>query len=239
MVCGATGAVGGALLRLAAGARWDAVGIYRSNRAGADAAAREWSGTGALRMLACDLTSADEVDALLLQFSEDYCPDALVHLAAPPLEVKALHLARWKDYERQMDGALKAVVQITQPVLRRMMRRKSGRIIAALSAATLGTPPRGFASYTTAKYALAGYMKCLAAEYAERGIVANTVSPGPMDTGLLRELPALMTDRMRESIPGGKWIDPTSVARAIFWLATDASPQITGCNVPLTSGMVV
>jgi 3-oxoacyl-[acyl-carrier protein] reductase len=81
-------------------------------------------------------------------------------------------------------------------------------------------------------------MKCLAVEYAGRGIAVNMVSPGPMRSDMLQDLPDLLTDQMRESIPGGQWIDPNSVAKAIFWLASDAAPEVTGCNLPLTSGMV-
>jgi 3-oxoacyl-[acyl-carrier protein] reductase len=125
---------------------------------------------------------------------------------------------------------------VTQPLLARMLRRGAGRVVAALSAVVLGAPPRGFSSYTTAKYALLGYLKCLAAEYATRGIVTATVSPGAMPTGLLRDLPALLTDQMRAALPRGEWIDPAAVARAVFWLAAEAGPEVNGANLPLTGG---
>ena len=238
LIAGASGAVGRHVLGLARSAGWHVVGIYRHNQAQAEALSQQWADApGSLQMHACDLTDPDQVSALIGRLPDAYCPEALVHLAAPRLDVRPLHRIGWDEYQRQLDGVLKAVVLLTQPVLQRMARRGRGRIISALSAVVMGTPPRGLASYTVAKYALTGYMKCLSAEYAGRGITANTVSPGPMNTDLLRDLPALLTDQMRDSIPGGKWIEPESVARAIFWLAAEAGPEVTGCNLPVTSGM--
>jgi len=236
LVTGATGGVGRELLTLARAAEWDVVGLYRADHAAAASLREAWGGAPGLRLHACDLTSPEQVEALLEALGPDFCPDALVHLASPPLQLAPLHRTGWEEFERQLDGVLKAAVLLTQPLLRRMLRRGHGRVIAALSSAAIGRPPRGFGSYATAKYALAGYMRSLAAEYAGRGISANTVSAGPMDTAMLRELPAPLREELRASIPGGEWIAPRAVAGAIWWLAADAGAELTGCNLPLSAG---
>jgi 3-oxoacyl-[acyl-carrier protein] reductase len=239
LVTGATGAVGGALVQLAGAAGWNVVGIYHRGRDRAEALRRAWAGAPqALSMCGCDLSDPVEVQTLLAALTDSYCPDALVHLAAPKIDVQPIQRVQWDAYQHQFDVTLKPLVLLARPVVKRMARQGRGRVITALSAVVLGMPPRGFASYTAAKYALAGYMKCLAVEYAGRGIAVNMVSPGPMRSDMLQDLPDLLTDQMRESIPGGQWIDPNSVAKAIFWLASDAAPEVTGCNLPLTSGMV-
>jgi acetoacetyl-CoA reductase len=240
LLTGATGLVGGALLGRARAAGWDAIGIYRQDVARAEALVAAWGDAGnTLRLLACDLCDAQAVEDLLHTLSDEYCPDVLVHLAGRPLDVRPIQRAAWPDFQAQIDSALKSAVLLTQPLLRRMLRRGSGRIIATLSAVVLGMPPRGFATYATAKFALEGYMRCLALECAGRGVSVNTVSPGPMNSAMIKDLPDLLTQQMRDSVPGQQWIDPESVARAIFWLAADAGPEITGCNLPVTSGMVV
>lgn len=237
MVTGASGGVGRELLLLARLDGWDVVGIYHRNHDQAEAITKEWGdASGSLRMVACDLTKPDEVTQLLGTLPDHYCPDALVHLAAPSIDVRPLRRVEWQDCQQQLEGMLKPLLMLTPTLVRRMAHRGSGRVISALSAVVLGKPPRGFTSYVVAKYAVMGYMNCVAAEYAERGIAVNTVSPGLMNTGLLRHLPGLLTEQMREASPGGKWIEPSSVARAIFWLAADAPPELTGCNLPLTSG---
>lgn len=239
LVAGASGAVGSALLGMARTAGWNAIGVYRTNVERAAELTREWEGgPGSLHLQRADLREPAEVEALLAAIPADECPDAIAHLAAPRIVAGALHRTSWDGYQQQIDGILKPVVLLTQPLLARMLRRGHGRVIGVLSAAVLGVPPRGFSTYTTAKYALAGYLRCLAVEYAGRGISSNMVSPGPMETGLLRDLPALLTDQMRSAIPGGTWIDPVSVASAIFWLAAAAGPEVSGCNLPVATGMV-
>jgi 3-oxoacyl-[acyl-carrier protein] reductase len=240
MVTGASGGVGRELLLLARLAGWGVVGIYHRNHEQAEAIKEQWGDSSAsLRMVACDLTKPNEVAQLIDTLPKSYCPDALVHLAAPSITARPLRSIEWQDCQQQLDGMLKPIVMLTPTFIRRMAHRGSGRIISALSAVVLGRPPRGFASYVVAKYAVMGYMNCVAAEYAERGIAVNTVSPGAMNTGLLKDLPALLTEQMRAASPGGKWIEPSSVARAIFWLAAEAPPELTGCNLPLTSGTVL
>ena len=54
---------------------------------------------------------------------------------------------------------------------------------------------------------------------------------------LLDGLPELLTEQMREAIPGKQWIEPAAVARTVFWLAADSGPEITGSNIPLSRGM--
>lgn len=236
VIAGATGGVGAALTRLAVDAGWAVVGVHR--RAGAQVAALTESlghRPDALTLHACDLADESQVEKLLADLGESFCPDALVHLAAAPLDLQSIARVEWAEYQRQIDGTLKPVVLLTRPLLKRMARRNAGRVIAVLSAVVLGTPPRGFAAYAAAKHALAGYMKCLAAEYAERGITANMVSPGSMNTALLRNLPALMIDQLRAAGPDGQWTDPITVAQAIIWLAGEAGPEINGCNLPITA----
>ena len=238
LITGASGAVGSALLELARAAEWDAIGVYHHNDARAAELERAWAGAaGTLRLQRADLSMEAEAEPLLQQWSRELTPDAIVHLAAPPIEARAVQRTDWDAHQRQLDVVLKPMVLLTRTMLEGMLRRGSGRIVGVLSAVVLGTPPRGFSSYTTAKYALAGYLRCLAAECAGRGVTANAVSPGPMNTGYLRNLPALLTDTMRDAVPGKSWIDPATVARAIFWLLEDAGPELTGCNLPITAGL--
>jgi 3-oxoacyl-[acyl-carrier protein] reductase len=238
LITGVTGAVGRALAARACSAGWHTIGIFRQAHSAATELQRNIATEpGKLDVEQCDLTDADSVAQLLGRLSSDYAPDALIHLAAAKLDFSPIQSLGWNDYQRHIDGTLKSLIFLTNPLLKRMARRGNARIIAVLSAVVQGVPPRGFAAYSVAKYALLGYMRCLAAEYAGRGITVNTVSPGPMNSELLNELPALLTDQMKAAIPGQQWIDPDSVARAIYWLAADAGPELTGSNLSLSAGL--
>ena len=104
MLTGATGAVGGELQQLACSAGWNVTGIYRGNRTRAEALREAGSGaTGSLDLHACDLTDSNAVSGFLENLSDDYCPDALVHLAAPKLEVQPVGRVDWAACSRQLD----------------------------------------------------------------------------------------------------------------------------------------
>ncbi len=237
LISGAAGGVGKALTRIAGEAGWRVVGVCRRDDDRIASLYDAWLGTrDRLAVHVCDLAVATQVETLLDALGEEFCPDVIVHLAAGVLDIQPIHRVEWAEYQRHIDGTIKPVVQLTQPLLKRMSKSGHGQVIAVLSSVVMGAPPRGFAAYTTAKYALAGYMKSLAVEYAGRGITANTVSPGTMNTGLLRQLPSLMLDQMREALPGAAWIDPAVVAKAILWFASQEGQEMTGCNLPITAG---
>jgi NAD(P)-dependent dehydrogenase (short-subunit alcohol dehydrogenase family) len=236
MISGVTGGVGREVARLARRAGWNVVGIYHRNGAEAGTLVGELaSGPGWLKLEACDLTDSDAVRRLVGGLRNDCGPDALVHLAAPRLDVRPLHQLAWEDFERQISGGVKSAVALTQGLLRRMTRRGGARIVFALSTVLHGNPPRGFAAYTVAKAAVAAYARCLSKEYAGRGLTVNTVSPGPMRTDLLADLPSLLVDQIVKAAPGGNWIPPLSVARTIFWLISEASAEIDGCDIPVAT----
>ncbi len=240
LISGVAGGVGQALTKLAGEAGWQVVGICRREDSRVKELQDAWLGEkDGLVVHACDLADASQVTKLLDTLGAEFCPDAIVHLAASAMDIQPIQRVKWDEYQRQMDGSLKTIVQLTQPLLKRMSKHGRGQIIAVLSSVVMGTPPRGFAAYTAAKYALAGYMKSLAAEYVGRGITANTISPGAMNTGLLKDLPSLMLDQMRESLPGEAWIDPVVVAKAIIWFTSQDGHEITGCNLPITAGAVM
>ena len=237
LIGGITGGVGREVARLALAAGWHVAGVCRDAQR-AEVTHDELGRSEHLQVIVADVSESAGLAAVRAALGEAYCPDALVHLIAPPLDVQPMRRLQWPDYELQLNGMLRPAVLLTQEFLASMAQAGNGRIVAALSAVVFGTPPRGLAAYTTAKYALAGYMRSLAAEYAGRGLGVHCVSPGAMETDLWRQVPALMRDAMRAAAPGGAWMDPKAVARLIYWLASEAPPEITGCNIPMTGGAV-
>lgn len=95
-----------------------------------------------------------------------------------------------------------------------------------------GGPMRGEVAYAASKAALAGVTATVAAELLDRGIVLNTVNPGPVNTGYLnpgstdRSLEEL--DKIREALPFGRWGEPADPARLIGWLVSPAGSWIVG-----------
>lgn len=106
-----------------------------------------------------------------------------------------------------------------------------GRVIWMSSGQHLG-PMRGEVAYAAAKSVLYGVTATVADELIERGIVLNTVNPGPVDTGYLFAgtggRPASQIERVRSSFPRGRVAEPDDPARLIAWLVTDAGRWVVG-----------
>jgi len=85
--------------------------------------------------------------------------------------------ATWHTFQREMDIELRSIVMVLSRFLPLMAKDGVGKIVFILSSVCSGVPPKALAHYTTTKYALLGLMKALAAEYADKHISINAVSP--------------------------------------------------------------
>lgn len=118
-------------------------------------------------------------------------------------------------------------------------------VITSSVAATRGDP--GVYAYTTAKHAQVGLMRCLAKEFAPRGIRVNTIHPGPVDNdfqlavekGLGEEIGRDGTEFFNEIIPMGRHATPDEIANSVLYLASDMSSFTTGTMLMVDGGMSV
>lgn len=149
----------------------------------------------------------------------------LIHNACGAFTPAPMHQLAWNDFENALSVALKGAWNSSQPLLRAMLKKKVGTIVNVLTSAIEGVPPKGFAAYAVAKYALRGFTLALASEYSGRGIKTFSVSPGYMDTGLTSS----WDSRLREIICARSRVTvPLEAARTILNLVEDAT--IPGCG---------
>jgi len=207
------------------------VALYAGDEAAAEAFRAEFKAAG-LAGLAWkqDVTTADPS---IWTRPEILAADqlTLIHNACAPFAPKPMHQLTWQDFENNQRVAVKGAWECSQPLLRLMLKKKTGTIITILSAAIEGAPPKGFAAYVTAKHALRGFTLALAAEYAGRGVKIFSVSPGYMDTPLTRQ----WDDRLRQMIRdhAGRLTVPAAAARQIVSLAGSADIPGQGENHPV------
>jgi 3-oxoacyl-[acyl-carrier protein] reductase len=117
-----------------------------------------------------------------------------------------------------------------------MMKARWGRIITVSSVgAYMGAS--GQANYAASKAGLIGLTRAVAREYGPRGITANVVAPGPIDTDMLATMPDARRDALAAQIPVGRIGTPAEVAAAITFLASDAAAFVTGAVVPVDGGI--
>lgn len=140
------------------------------------------------------------------------------------------------DLERQLDVNLKAAFFLCRAVARPMMKQRGGAIVNLTSVVgEMGNA--GQTAYAATKAGLVGFTKSLARELASRGVRANLVSPGFIDTDMTRDLPEDVRARMMEAIPLARLGTAQEVANAVAWLASDQSAYVTGELIRVNGGM--
>jgi NAD(P)-dependent dehydrogenase (short-subunit alcohol dehydrogenase family) len=147
--------------------------------------------------------------------------DALVNNAAV-LVKKPLLETTAADWDEQLGSGLRAAFLCSREAFRRM--REGGSIvnISSLSGVAGAEKFPGMAAYVAAKSGLAGLTEVLAVEGRPHGIRVNAVSPGAIDTAMLK----------LSGVPGRAFV-PTEVARIVAWLASPESAPLTGANLRL------
>jgi 3-oxoacyl-[acyl-carrier protein] reductase len=156
-------------------------------------------------------------------------------LAAAPLELAPLAKQNWDCFETQWNIMTRSAALLTQALIPGMRKRGKGHLIYCLSAVTLDKPPKGMIAYNTAKYGLWGFARTVASECIGSGIMVNYVSPGVMNTSLLKNLPEVAKSQMKSSLPSQEFINPEAVARFIVQLLDSTSPDFHDRNFAVLS----
>lgn len=158
--------------------------------------------------------------------------DVLVNNAGVTADGLFLMMPR-KDWNTVIDTTLHGFYNMTKPVLRAMLRRKSGAIVSISSVSAL-VGNRGQANYAAAKAGLIAASRVLSAEVARLGVRVNVVAPGLVDTDMIRDAPL---ENIKQMIPMGRIGRPGEVAKVVRFLCSDDASYITGQVISVNGGM--
>ncbi len=234
-VTGSTRGIGLAVARAlhAAGAQVAIVG-REASRAQAVAAEFGDRATG----VGCDVADRAQVEAALTAAEAALGPiDILVNNAGLTRDNILLRLTD-EDWDLVLDANLKGAFFTIRAVIKGMMKRRSGRIINITSVVGL-TGNKGQANYAASKAGLIGLTKSVAKEYAARGVLANCVAPGFIETDMTAALPSEARAALLEDIALGRLGRPDDIAAAVLFLASDLASYITGQVLVVDGGMVI
>jgi NAD(P)-dependent dehydrogenase (short-subunit alcohol dehydrogenase family) len=198
--------------------------------------------TGAdAQFVACDVTDAAQVDAMVAATVESYgrldCAHNNAGISLAPRGFTAVRLDQW---QRVLNVNLKGVWLCLRAEIRHMLTRDGGGAIVntASAAGIIGTP--GNPAYAATKHAVLGLTKTAALEYIRKDIRVNAVCPGAVRTPLVEpalEIPELAT-RLLGVQPGGRLAEPEEVAAAVVWLASDRASFVSGEGMLVAAGAV-
>ena len=186
----------------------------------------------------CNLGDAEAVNALAGQAIE-----ALggLHILVNNAGITRDNLfMRMKDDEWQdvIDVNLTSTMRLMKSAMRPMMKQKFGRIINITSIVGV-TGNAGQVNYAASKAGMIGMTKSYAQEIATRGITANCVAPGFIETAMTAELPDTVKEGMVGAIPMGRMGAVDEIASAVAYLSTNEASYITGQTLHVNGGMAM
>jgi len=141
-----------------------------------------------------------------------------------------------EDWDKVLSVNLRSVFLCARAVLRHMIKQRWGRIISIASIVGLVGNP-GQANYASAKAGIIGLTRTIAKEVASRGITANAIAPGFIDTEMTQWLEEDWKQQLKKQIPVGYFGSPRDVAEAVAFLASEEARYITGQVLSVDGGM--
>jgi len=141
-----------------------------------------------------------------------------------------------EDWDKVLTVNLRSVFLCTRAVLRHMNKQRRGRIINITSIVGI-VGNTGQANYASAKAGIIGFTRTMAKEAASRGITANAIAPGFIDTYLTQQLKEDQKQELLKHIPLGYVGSPRDVAEAVAFLASEEARYITGQVLNVDGGM--
>ena len=235
LVTGASRGIGRAIARRLAAQGAHVVAAARGDHA--QGVASEIGGAGGkAEAIALDVTEAGVADAALADLLNRHGRiDILVNNAGIARDQLMLRLKR-EDWDAVLATNLTAAFALTQAALKPMIRQRRGRIISISSVVGQAGNP-GQANYAASKAGLIGFTKAVALEVASRGITANVVAPGLVETDMTQAIAASARELWESRIPLRRLGTPDDVAAAVCFLASDEASYITGQVLAVNGGM--
>jgi 3-oxoacyl-[acyl-carrier protein] reductase len=183
-----------------------------------------------------DVTRQDSIDALIQDIeAKEGSVGILCNNAGITRDTLLLRMKQ-DDWDTVMQTNLASVFRLSKAVLRGMMKARWGRIISITSVVGLTGNP-GQANYAAAKAGIIGFTKSLAREIGSRGITANTIAPGFIDTDMTRALNEAQHAAINAQIPLSRLGKPADIAGAVAFLCSADGSYVTGETLHVNGGM--
>ena len=183
-----------------------------------------------------DVTDPASLDAAFAEIEEKLGPVEILVANAGITKDTLLMRMTDEDFEDVLNTNLTGSFRVLKRATKGMMKAKFGRVIFIGSVVGL-LGSAGQVNYSAAKSGLVGMARSLTRELGGRGITANVVAPGFIDTDMTAELSEEVQDQYKAKIPAGRFASPEEVAKVVVWLSSDDAAYISGAVIPVDGGL--
>ncbi|OON88273.1 3-oxoacyl-[acyl-carrier-protein] reductase [Oribacterium sp. C9] len=237
IVTGASRGIGRAVAVELAARGCNVVVDYAGNQNAAEETVKLCQEAGVQAISVCaDVSDENAVNELIAKTQEHFGSiDILVNNAGITRDNLMLRMSA-EDFDEVISKNLRGAFLMTKYAGKIMLKQRSGRIVNISSIVGLHGNA-GQANYSASKAGIIGLTKTTALEYASRGITANVIAPGFIDTDMTSSLPDKVKETMLSRIPAGKFGQAEDIAKAVAFLASDDARYITGQVLGIDGGM--
>ena len=184
----------------------------------------------------CDVTDPTQVEAAFAQIESSLgSVEVLVANAGVTRDTLLMRMSD-EDWDHVIATNLTGAFRVARRAARAMIRGRFGRIVFISSVVGL-MGSAGQVNYAASKSGLVGMARSLARELGSRGVTANVVAPGFIETDMTAELGEDLIKKYAEQIPLGRFGSVDDVAGTVEFLVGDAASYITGALIPVDGGL--
>ena len=183
-----------------------------------------------------DVTDPASLDAAFHEIEAAHGPVEILIANAGMTDDQLILRMSDESFERVVDTNLNGTFRTVKRAIKAMVRKKKGRIILISSVVGLYGSP-GQVNYAASKSGLIGMARALTRELGSRGITANVIAPGYIETEMTSSLEDSLKKQYLSSIPAGRFASPQEVAKVAAFLASDDAAYISGAVIPVDGGL--
>ncbi|WP_454810848.1 beta-ketoacyl-ACP reductase [Paenarthrobacter nitroguajacolicus] len=183
-----------------------------------------------------DVTDEASIDAAFKIVEEAHGPvEVLVANAGITKDTLLLRMSE-EDFTSVLDTNLTGAFRVIKRASKGMIRLRKGRVVLISSVSGLYGAP-GQINYSASKAGMVGIARSLTRELGSRGITANVVAPGFINTDMTAELPQDTQKSYLSNVPAGRFAEASEVANVVRWIASDEAAYISGAVIPVDGGL--
>lgn len=198
--------------------------------------ARSGEGPEGSLTVRAEMTDAASIDAAFSEIEAQLGPvEVVVANAGITRDTLLLRMSE-EEFSEVIDTNLTGTFRVVKRAAKGLLKGRFGRVILISSVVGLYGSP-GQINYSSSKAALVGFARSLTRELGGRGITANVIAPGFIETDMTAALPEEQQQRYLASIPAGRFGRVDEIAATAAWLAGDEAGYISGAVIPVDGGL--